>query len=236
MTDLAVIKAAAGEWLRSEPLLYAPVARRREKPYRLRRVVRPGDDFVIDGFPRSANTFSTHAFLLAQPEPVKVGNHTHAAAQFRLAARYGVPSLLVIREPIGAVVSAMVYTSSLDPAPHLVRYITFHRALRGLQDAFVVGRFDELTNDFGAVIKRVNARFGTEFGDQYGSTEDVFASIRRHHDKVYAATGVLAPERLTIPSDDRSSLKARALAQIGAERHGQLLARAQSIFQEIAGS
>ena len=31
------------------------------------------------------------------------------------------------------------------------------------RDKFIVGRFEEVTTDFGEVIRRVNARFGTNF-------------------------------------------------------------------------
>jgi hypothetical protein len=230
------LKTLLSEWVRTQPALYAPFARRREEAFRLRRVVRPGDDFVIDGYPRSANTFSTHAFLLAQAAPIKVGNHTHAAAQFHLAKAYGVPALLVIREPVGAVASAMVYAAHTDPRPQLLRYIVFHRSVLRARSAFEVGRFEELTTNFGAVIERVNNRFETNFGASYGADEAVFASIRAHHDRVADATGVVAPERSTLPSEGRRQAGVSARERLHEARVGGLLRQAQHLYAEITGA
>src|SRR2546427_7470725 len=57
----------------------------------------PGTDILIEGFPRSANSFSVAAFRLAQGPPVEVAHHTHAPANAIAAFRRHIPALILIR-------------------------------------------------------------------------------------------------------------------------------------------
>ncbi|MEZ5841084.1 MAG: hypothetical protein R3D02_11910 [Hyphomicrobiales bacterium] len=59
MSSLLELKLAA----RNNPTLFDLFWRRQEQQRFRRRVVRRGDDAVIEGYPRSANTFATYAFL-----------------------------------------------------------------------------------------------------------------------------------------------------------------------------
>lgn len=57
------------------PWLYFPIQRLR--PQRRDLVVARDTEIVIEGYPRSANTFAVAAFLLAQGRPVKIAHHLH---------------------------------------------------------------------------------------------------------------------------------------------------------------
>ena len=56
----------------------------------------PAVAIVIDGFPRSANTFSSRAFVFANPDVV-VSHHMHAPANILLAVRHRIPTSSSIR-------------------------------------------------------------------------------------------------------------------------------------------
>lgn len=151
--------------IKHHPLLFRAVWSqiRREGPSFIRRMVRPGDDAVIEGYPRSANTFATYAFLEVQGSHVRLGNHYHSPAQFVRARRYGVPAMLLLRKPLDAALSVVIYNRKIDAEEALIRYITFHRPLLPLADSFVIAPFEEVTTDFGRSIGRLNGRFGTAF-------------------------------------------------------------------------
>ena len=161
--------------IRNNPLLFRTFWTRHERPYWKRRVVRPGDAAVIEGYPRSANTFATYAFLASQEPGIKFGNHNHSPAQFLLARRYQIPAMLVLRNPLDAALSLMIFDGAMSAEEALLRYIAFHRPLLPIADSFVVAPFEEVTTDFGRTIERLNARFGTNF-----------API--HHDEAFAKT------------------------------------------------
>ena len=57
---------------------------------RLPLLTTPGSAIVVDGFPRSGNTFAVCAFMSANPNAAHVARHIHLPVQFALAERYGV--------------------------------------------------------------------------------------------------------------------------------------------------
>jgi hypothetical protein len=126
-----------------------------------------GTDVVIEGYPRSANSFSVAAFGMAQewsgrarPE---IAHHTHAPAHVIAAVRQGIPALVLIRDPEDAVLEFVMVKPSITVRQALRGYVRFYGPLPAYRDGFVVGRFEEVTSDFGAVMRRVNDRFGTAF-------------------------------------------------------------------------
>src|SRR5262249_43627381 len=100
---------------------------------------------------------------LAQPRPVRLAHHLHAPAQLVMAAKRGVPALALIREPKGAILSQLIREPDVVMPDALVAYTRFYAKILPYRDAFVVGEFDEVTRDFGAVVRKLNARFGTGF-------------------------------------------------------------------------
>jgi hypothetical protein len=142
------------------PAIYLPFARRKYRNYSL--VISSDTELVIEGYFRSANTFAVHAFQLSQEKPVRLAHHLHAPAQLITAARRGIPTLLLLRNPDGAILSELLYDNVALPDA-LDAYTRFYTCLLPYLESFVVGEFEQVTHDFGAVIRRVNARFGTNF-------------------------------------------------------------------------
>lgn len=160
-----------------QPRLYLPLARRRY-PGPSPRVVGPDTEAVIDGYTRSASTFAVYAFQLSQPRPVRLAHHLHAPAQLMEAARRRLPTIMVVREPRGAVLSQMVREPDVDLLDALFAYQRFHHSLMSYRDAFVVADFPETTQRFGDVVRRANLRFGTDFG-VFSGTETERAECNR---------------------------------------------------------
>jgi hypothetical protein len=148
--------------LSAHPALYLPLARRRY-PGPSPQVIGPDTELVIDGYTRCASTFAVYALQLSQDRPVRLAHHLHAPAQIIAAARAGVPALVLIREPRGTVLSEVVREPGVALADSLAAYAHFYARLLPYRDRFVVGDFEEVTRDFGAVVRRLNARFGTSF-------------------------------------------------------------------------
>jgi hypothetical protein len=120
-------------------------------------------ELVIEGFPRSANTFAVVAFQLAQETPVRIAHHLHAPCQLIAGARRGVPSLALIRGPEEAIISEVLRKPAIGVGQAMRSYLRFYQPLELYRQDLIVGRFDEVTGDFGSVIRRMNRRFGTRF-------------------------------------------------------------------------
>jgi hypothetical protein len=130
-------------------------------------------ELVIDGYNRSANTFTVYAFQLSQPRPVRVAHHLHAPAQILAAVHAGLPTLVLIRDPHGAVLSQAVREPHVSLKYALWAYIRFYTCLLPHRTGFVVGDFDQTTNDFGSVIRRLNQVFGTSYAEFVHTDENV---------------------------------------------------------------
>jgi hypothetical protein len=147
--------------LAEHPRGYLPIARRRY-PGPSPEVIGPGTELVIDGYTRSATTFAVYALQMAQSRPVRLAHHLHAPAQLIEAAHKGVPTLALIREPEGAVLSHLVREPWVDMRDAADGYARFYRCLMPYRKSFVAGEFETVTHDFASVVRRLNDRFGLE--------------------------------------------------------------------------
>jgi hypothetical protein len=146
------------------PGLYLPFARHKY-PGPSPEVIGSETELVIDGYTRCATTYAVYALQLAQPHPVRMAHHLHAPAQLIKAARTGVPALVLIREPKGAILSQLIREPNVALPDALVAYARFYACLMPYSSRFVVADFTEVTRDFGAVVRRLNARYGTSFAE-----------------------------------------------------------------------
>jgi len=135
-------------------------------------------ELVIDGFTRSAVTFATIAFQMAQHRPVRVAHTLHSSGHLIAAARRGVPTLVTIRDPDESVLSAVIREPYVTLDRALAAYTRFHTRIAPYRSRFVIGTFEKVTHDFGEVIRDVNERTGTSF-DAFEHTE---ANVRECYD------------------------------------------------------
>jgi hypothetical protein len=182
--------------------LYVALARRRHGD----RVLGGATDIVIEGFPRSANTFAVTAFTLAQSRPVTVAHHLHAPAHVIRAVHVGVPVILLVRRPDDAIASVVARKPALRPADVARAYVRFYEGVHDSMGGCVVADFTQVTSGFGDVIERVNARFGTAFAPFIHTDENVrrcFAQIESESRR--RASGRLLESVVARPSTVRAA-------------------------------
>jgi len=192
---------------------------------------------VIEGFPRSANTFAVAAFTFAQGRPVKIARHLHAPAQVIEAVRRGIPCIVLIRKPRDAVLSLLVREPHISVEEALKDYIRFYRSVALYRDKFVVGRFEEVTTDFGEVVRRVNARFGTNFNPFEHTDKNlhkVFQIVEEMHKEAHGLREV-KEEAVGRPSVYREKLKKRMEAKLETPKARRLLLEAEEVYAMFIG-
>jgi hypothetical protein len=173
---------------------------------RLDVLVGPNTDLLIEGYPRSANTFAVLAFRTANPG-TRTANHLHNPAHVMLATRYGVPAVVLLRRPSQAIPSLLVRRPDLPAARAIRNYVEFYELLEPYLDRIVVASFETVIGDFAAVIAAVNERFATGFR-LYSSQlhrDTVMAEIDQAN--AYARGGRVAPEAVPRPHPVRERLK-----------------------------
>jgi len=176
---------------------------------RLRRqlrhaVVTPRTELILDGFPRSANAYAEWAFRYANGEGVRLAVRLHSPRAVRIGARYAIPTIVLAREPRGAVASWLQYKPGLQAQEAFERYAYYYNAVNESRDHVVVAPFDQVVADFGAVIMACNTRFGTRFTPYPGGAE-AEAWVRQRIESAWSddETGELAEHEVPRPSANR---------------------------------
>ncbi len=199
-------------------------------------LVDPATDILIEGYPRSANAFAVAAFRHAQGREVRVAHHTHAPAHVLAAIRAGVPALVLIRDPAECVLEFVIVRPHLTVRQALRGWVRFYAALLPHRAEFVVGPFPEVTSDFGAVIRRVNERFGTSFRE-FEHTEANVRALFRHMDDYWRdrlGPGHSIEPFVGRPSEERERWKAQMRADYAATP-SPLRERAGALYRALAG-
>ena len=203
------------------------------------RGVAPDTQLVIEGFPRSGNSFARRAFIMAQNDPqIKdhIAHHLHVPAQVVRAARWQIPALVLIRRPRDAVLSLAIR----DPIPvdqALRYYLSFYETVEKYRDAYVLGLFEEVTEDFGQVIKRINDKFGTTFSLFRHDEENVgkvFAGMEAHARKKYGET--LWERKVQRPSAVRERMKHKIGYDTENPKRKKLIAEAEAVYERLINS
>jgi hypothetical protein len=239
------------------PSVYLPFARRKY-PGPSPEVIGPESELVIDGFTRSATTYAVYALQLAQHRPVRLAHHLHAPAQLIAAATMRVPTLALIREPAGAILSLLVREPWVDMRDATSAYSRFYRSIMAYRDRFVVGEFAQVTSDFPAVVRQLNERYGLslvvpELTDEFERTR---IALMRERPSLWPAllgfeSGTVSLEELQrqrvgrpepagdkdlwVPSAGRDTSKAALLSKWHGRSMIRLRERAEAAYREFVG-
>jgi hypothetical protein len=171
--------------------------------------IMPDTEIVIEGFPRTANTFAHIAFKVAQAQPVKIAHHTHAAAQILAGVRRNIPTIVLIREPEAAVISYIIgnFDPGISMRQVLYDYLAFYQPILKYRNKFVLAPFHEITHNYGAIIRKVNEQYGSNFDEFIHTDENVSKCFELIDDGYTQAFGELKEEVVSRPSHTRHSQK-----------------------------
>jgi hypothetical protein len=218
--------------------LYMPIERlkRSLNPSFRDLAVSNHSEVVIEGYPRSGNTFASHAFQYAQGRKVKIANRCHAPAQIMEAVKRKIPCLLLIRQPLDAAISSYVYIDGkLTPEFLLHHYLKFYNAISPYLETVVVASFDQVKNDFGHVIFRLNSRYGCDYNQFVNTPENVdavFESIDTF-DREFRQADNISKRGVSRPVESRTALKRAATAVFESPSLQPLLDECNQLYTEV---
>ncbi len=200
-------------------------------PMGISRQITEHTELVVEGFPRSGNTFMVTALLFASDHRLRISSHVHHPSQVKLAVQRGLPTALVVRDPLDTLASYLTYGQHGRPATSIREYCSYHRELLPYLDQLVVCDFDENVANLSASIARLNQRFGTElppFEDSPENTKRVFDEIAEYHRLTHPKlrSELVAPR----PTDARRQVAERHRAELERPRHAGLMADARDLY------
>jgi hypothetical protein len=233
------LKFAARRWLLHFPAMYLLISRLRHPPdpsfLTGAEAVSADTDLLIAGLPRTGNSFAVNAFRLAQQWPVRVAHHEYPPAQIMGAARYGVPALLIVRDPDEVAVSRVASHPPLTLKQALADYVQCYEAVRRWREHYVLATFPEIVGDFGSVIRRINDKFGTQFAEFQHTAENVQQAFDLIDDR-YLSMGSdnrAFSRQVARPSREREEAKAALQEELVSAKHAALRESAQRVFRQL---
>jgi hypothetical protein len=193
-------------------------------------------EILIDGFPRTSNSFAVAAFSSAQTRPVRVLSHRHTPAFVIAAVAAGKPVCLLIREPRATAVSWSIH-SGWDLRRSLESYIDYYESVAPYRAGFCLADFQEVTARFSAVIERINRMFGTDFATKRQTQDYTEACLARTEAvKGWADTSTAehVVRRSSRPHPAREPLKQELQQKLSCPAYSQLLDRGMRIYMELS--
>jgi len=194
-------------------------------------------ELVIEGYPRSANTYAVVAFERAQPAPVRMAHHLHAASQILNGVRAGRPVLVLLRDPREAVASLAVRSPDISIAAALRFYARFHRAALPVLEHCFVAPYAAVIGEYDRVIEGLNNRFGTAFAVPPADPPFVAACFRSidEIDRRTSRRGG-SPATVARPSPARAEAKQRILERMAHSPYRALVTEAEQLFRQCRGA
>jgi hypothetical protein len=212
------------------PSLAVPLARLRGEG----ELVDSRTDLVVESYPRCASSFAIAAFRVAQePRSLRVAHHTHASGHVIAGIRLGIPTLILIREPEGAVVSSRIRHPARTYADLLRGFCAFYEPLVPHRCDLVVGTFDEVVGgELAAITRRLNTRFGTAFAEFEPTEENVERCLQEIDEdwRTRRGDGDGLERVIPRPSPVREGLKAELRERYAAEAPSKLRRRAERLY------
>jgi hypothetical protein len=185
---------------------------------------------VIEGFPRSANSFAVLAFQITNPN-IQIAHHLHVPAQIFRAARWKIATLVLIRNPKDAVSSLFLRNPEQSVLRALKSYILFYQSIQSYRDSYIVGAFEDVIQDYSKIIKQVNLKFKTQF--LLPSLSDIEKDIVfKKIQEIEKLSSGNNPIKMAVPNSEKEPLKKKIFQELES-KHSKFLIYAENIYNQF---
>lgn len=181
----------------------------------------PDTDIVIEGYPRSSNSFTVWMLKILQGEGpyLRVAHHTHSTDNLRLGTYFGKPIVMLVRPPEDAILSYMIYGDrTVEFATQ--RYETFYSEVLDLPEPPMAVRFDTVVRDFNEVVERINRVITARGGKPVPLSQDLAADSARvkeiARERAANVHGEKSDRQVSVPNAVREEIKAARRAEVQA--------------------
>lgn len=215
--------------------LYAALLRLRNK--RLHGFITTRDtELVIEAFPRSANTFLFHAIRLSSPRPLRIAHHLHDVIQIDRGIRFGIPIVVVMREPLSAFVSYRLKSPKISAATMEEIYTSFYAHILTHHDKILLVRYEDVIQNTDKVVAKILDLAGTS-PDQREmiSTDSIFSAIdaaKSDRERTGRSSATSFNTTVARPTAEKQALRNEMEAELLIAR-GRAFEKAQAIYAKL---
>lgn len=190
----------------NNPFFFSLVARFRNLQTGQHRWVTSDTDIVLEGYPRSANTYLYRIIRAASGDKLKISHHVHRPQQVLMALRYRIPCFVIFRHPLDAIASYLVREPSFTVNRCMVDYLQFAQTTIAQvgQPGLYILTFDKIVADPKSVTHAILTKIGqsTEISDCMIVSVTKDNRINRH--------------RSSVPNVEKEDAKQHRIAEIQA--------------------
>jgi hypothetical protein len=192
----------------------------------------------LTGFQRSANTYCNKILTLAFPS-LSLSTHIHTAASIKLAFRFKVPTMVLLRDPVSTCCSSLLRRRAEPSAKAieslLLDYIEYHEYVFENRAQLEILRFEDVVSSPEYIIRVVCQRLNIDLSDA-----DIAAKALAGQRLVEAKESDKAVEGSSLPNETRKQMKAgieshvrdHPLCEPGLEVHARLLDHFEELNRE----
>ena len=157
-------------------------------------------DLVIEGYPRSGNSYLFVAIKKTNPE-LKISSHTHSIANVKRAITYKKKVVILIRSPLEAVSSILIFHKNLSIALALKDYYVFYDFVLRNKNKFLIIDSNRMFKDKEYLVKKIKEIMKIKTKNISINDKEIFKSLKKENDRV-------SDSKLTLgyPSRDKNYL------------------------------
>lgn len=191
-------------------------------------------DICIDGPYRCANHFMLEAMSTVYPK-LNIAHHYHSPGSIKLALRYNLPCIFVLRKPIDQIASTKIFLPNLSIDFIIYESLSFYRSLKEYQNDIICSDFKRSINNINSIVNELHSRFLIE-----PKIKNYDLSIENYRNLVIdrKSSIVLDKSRSPIPSIERGIRKDLIKDQINFKlsntKNGKSLEDIYKIFNELS--
>jgi len=198
------------------------------------KAVHGDTDVVIEGFPRSANTFLVHALELAVNGNIKIAHHLHDPCQIRCAVHRQIPCFVIVRDPLDAVVSWKLKAPYMDTELMLRIYGTFYRYAIRFEQSIIFLHYSDVVSHPKAVVSEILRRSVLDMHIDLATVTEarVFQSIDERKRARKEIPGQSFDLSVARPSEAKEKLKCILRDEI-ADNETKLLSELMTLYENL---
>lgn len=190
-----------------------------------RLLIAKDTDLVIEGFGGSANSYAVYAFEAVQSRQFKLAHHYHMPGQVIMAVFWNIPAVVIVRNPIDALVSLISRNYSVGSIKNgLKRYTLFYNQIWKYRNQIVLVEFKTVIQNYSEVIRLLNEKYKMDLDWHQGAEEKALSALREEKK---------SEKNQALPSDARNQTKHLLKNEIMKEKYRHVRTDALEIYNSF---
>lgn len=200
-------------------------------------LVKEDTDLLIDGFPRSANTFAYVFIELTQPVK-KLAHHVHLPVQYYRSIKFKSPAVLLIRNPVDAAVSMFIRRPTYFPYFIFLYYYLFHKKISKIKNAILIVKFEDVISDPNLIIRKLRSKGYSGF-DEVELTQNLMEKIIKRVDEldmINQNDSEIKNHTVARPTEYRKIISEKIREELSSKRYNRISIKCNFIYNSILDS